>query len=571
MNRIIESHLAGFKTTYGLQDLDETHAFEHFLNFSVGYKHTGTPPDTSAITTDDPDAGIDGVLFLIDNELVTTVDECLNVIQRSKRNVDAKLLFTQACVTEGFTKAKITTFGSGVFDFLQKKPNQPHGQVLKEHHRIFEAIVKNASKIVGGKPECEIYYASTGRYNKDTEIEAAIKTTVTQLQTLGLFTKIEPHVLDCDSLLKLWLDCTQTIGASVDVVGQMISLPKSSKVQEAYFGLVLGRELVEKLLMNEDGELRTWVFNENVRSFLGGDSAVNADIVRTLSAAETRVRFALLNNGITIVSPDIRVQGNTISLNGYQIVNGCQTSNVLFLRRDVLGDEVAVAVKFIEADDPDVVAEIVRATNKQTKVEDAQFLALEPLTKRIEEYFRTYTQDEQRIYFERRFRQYVGTGIPQLRIFDIKSACRAVSAMFLNRPDLAMRYPNQMFVELRDRLFDGRNKEIVYYAACLGLYRINLLISGGRLPSNFRRMKWHLLNAARVAVGGSKVPLLSSREIEKYCKSLISVFSTANPLSNKDFARAVEHVKTISDSSRNHLTKKTAANEIQIALVKKTD
>jgi hypothetical protein len=195
-------------------------------------------------------------------------------------------------------------------------------------------------------------------------------------------------------------------------------------------------------LQNEAGELRIWVFNENVRAFLGADSPVNADIQNTIMGTDARARFALLNNGVTIVSPDVRVQGNTISMNGFQIVNGCQTSNVLFANRAALSDDTTIAVKFIEADDPDVVAEIVRATNKQTKVEDAQFLALEPLTKRIEEFFKTYIKDEQKIYLERRFRQYEGMGIPQIRIFDLKNACRAVSAMFFDRPDLAMRYPN---------------------------------------------------------------------------------------------------------------------------------
>lgn len=296
---------------------------------------------------------------------------------------------------------------------------------------------------------------------------------------------------------------------------------------------------------------------------------MNSEIEKTIKSPDAKVRFALLNNGVTIVSPDIRVQGGTISMNGFQIVNGCQTSNVLFANRKLLTDDVTLTVKFIEADDPDVVAEIVRATNKQTKVEDSQFLALEPLTKRIEEFFKSYTQDEQRVYFERRFRQFAGASVPQIRVFDIKSACRAVSAMFLGRPDLAMRYPNQMFIELRNKLFDEKNKEIIYYAACLGLYRINLMISSGKLPSNFRRMKWHLLYATRVAVAGAAVPQLVSGAIDKYCKPLIDAYSNPNPLLTPGFAKAVEYVKTISAHSRDKLTKKTIGQEMQKSLLRK--
>ncbi|WP_309896118.1 AIPR family protein [Archangium sp.] len=570
MNRIIKSHLQSFQAANGLEDLDPQSSFEHFVNYCVGYRHTGAPFDTQAVTTDDPDAGIDGVICLVDNEIVMTADECEEIFKRSKRNVDAKIIFTQATTAEGFEKAKLTTFNSGVYDFLQDEPAQPHGSVLKEYHELFDVIVKNANKVINGKPECELCYAATGRFNQEVEIVAASKAGQHQLGTLNLFSKVSVQFLDADALLRLWLECSQTIKASVDVVGS-IPLAKTEKVPEAYLALVGAKAFVEKLLLNEEGDLRVWVFNENVRAFLGEDSQVNADIQKTIKSIDARARFALLNNGVTIVSPDIRVQGGTINLNGFQIVNGCQTSNVLFANRKILSDDTTIAVKFIEAEDPDVVAEIVRATNKQAKVEDEQFFALEPLVKRIEEFFKSYTQDEQKVYLERRFRQYVGAGVPQLRIFDIKNACRAVSAMFFNRPDLAMRYPNQMFDELKDQLFDEKIKEIVYYTACLGLYRVSLMISSGKLPSNFRRLKWHLLLASRVAVAGKKLPNLASGGIAKYCESLIKVYSNPNPMAVSGFAHAVEYIKSISDEHRNKLTTKMFVINMQEEVSKKEE
>lgn len=471
-------------------------------------------------------------------------------------------MIRHATTSEGFEKAKLTAFNAGVYDFLQDEPAQPHGSILREYHKLFDVIVKNANKVINGKPECELCYAAAGRFNQDVEIVAASKSGQQQLGSLNLFSTVNAQFLDADALLRLWLECSQTIKASVDVVGS-IPLAKTEKVPEAYLALVGAKAFVEKLLLNEEGDLRVWVFNENVRAFLGDDSQVNADIQKTIKSIDARARFALLNNGVTIVSPDIRVQGGTINLNGFQIVNGCQTSNVLFANRGILSDDTTIAVKFIEAEDPDVVAEIVRATNKQTKVEDEQFFALEPLVKRIEEFFKSYTQDEQKIYLERRFRQYVGAGVPQLRIFDIKNACRAVSAMFFNRPDLAMRYPNQMFDELRSQLFDEKIKEIVYYTACLGLYRISLMISGGKLPSNFRRLKWHLLLASRVAVAGKKLPTLASSGISKYCESLIKVYSNPNPMAVPEFERAVRYIKGISGEHRNKITTKMFVQNMQ--------
>jgi hypothetical protein len=143
--------------------------------------------------------------------------------------------------------------------------------------------------------------------------------------------------------------------------------------------------------------------------------------------------------------------------------------------------------------------------------------------------------------------------------------------MFFNRPDLAMRYPNQMFDELREQLFDEKIKEIVYYTACLGLYRISLMISSGKLPSNFRRLKWHLLLASRVAVAGKKLPNLASNGIAKYCDSLIKVYSNPNPMTVPGFAHAVEYIKSISGEHRNKLTTKMFVLNMQEEVSKKEE
>ena len=141
MNRIIKSHVESFRKTTGLEDMSLEDSFEHFLNYCIGYKYTGSAFDTASVTTDDPDAGIDGVICLVDNEIVTTEEECDQVFKRSKRNVEARIIFTQATIAEGFEKSKLTTFNTGVCDFLEDEPSLPHGSILKEYHRIFEIII----------------------------------------------------------------------------------------------------------------------------------------------------------------------------------------------------------------------------------------------------------------------------------------------------------------------------------------------------------------------------------------------------------------------------------------------
>lgn len=116
--------------------------------------------------------------------------------------LDSKIIFTQSSTSEAFTKAKVTTFSAGVYDFLNTKPKQPHGQILKEYHKIFDMIIANANKVVNGKPECELYYAATGRYSQDVEIQAAADSGRQQIESLGLFSKVATQFLDADSLLR---------------------------------------------------------------------------------------------------------------------------------------------------------------------------------------------------------------------------------------------------------------------------------------------------------------------------------------------------------------------------------
>src|SRR5271165_3789090 len=99
------------------------------------------------------------------------------------------------------------------------------------------------------------------------------------------------------------------------------------------------------VLTDQDGRIRTSVFEQNVRAFLGDDNPVNARIRVGLETSGKHDRFAINNNGITIVAPDVRVQSDRVSVTDFQIVNGCQTSHVLYRSRDKVSDEVWLPLK----------------------------------------------------------------------------------------------------------------------------------------------------------------------------------------------------------------------------------
>jgi hypothetical protein len=280
--------------------------------------------------------------------------------------------------------------------------------------------------------------------------------------------------------------------------------PAAPDIVNAYVATVHARDFIDSVLKNPDGSIRKKLFEENVRDFLGIDAEVNSEISATLSDEAKRDRFGLMNNGVTIVADDVRVAGQDIYVRNFQIVNGCQTSNMLIAEDENINKGVSLMVKLIQADEPNVIDDIVRATNRQSKVEDAQFISTMAFLKKLELYFRARGQDEaNRLYFERRKGQYGPENIPAVRVFDVRETARCFAAVELMRPELASRYPNRLTSELLDEVYDSKNNEEAYYVSCYSLYRLKLLISNKKFDQKYSKLRWHVLSAAAQYCGAT--------------------------------------------------------------------
>ena len=77
--------------------------------------------------------------------------------------------------------------------------------------------------------------------------------------------------------------------------------------------------------------------------------------------------------------------------------------------------------------------------------------------KALERYFDARgAEEEYRLYFERRKNQFANhQDVKAIRVFDIKEIGRCVAAMFLDKPDIASRYPNRLTGEMRDSVFNS--------------------------------------------------------------------------------------------------------------------
>ena len=216
-----------------------------------------------------------------------------------------------------------------------------------------------------------------------------------------------------------------------------MTLPNITGVREAYLGVVPATEYV-RLIVDESGQIRKSLFTDNVRDYQG-DNPVNLQIAQTLRS-DAREGFAVLNNGVTIVARVLRTTGDKIYIEDYQIVNGGQTSHVLFNERDALTDEVFVPIKLISTENDELTTAVITATNSQTAVKAEELNARATFERRLEQFFDTY-EGPKALYYERRSKQYRDSPeIEKVRIVTRQQLVRAFAATFRDEPhrELAM-------------------------------------------------------------------------------------------------------------------------------------
>jgi hypothetical protein len=567
MHRMLEAHLRTFSNEYSMEGQTISKQFEHFVAYCALAGHYVGRVNFENVVTDDEEAGIDSVAFIIDEEVITTPDEADIFFSGPRRNREVEIIFTQATTTEAFERAKITSFADAVIDFFRADPLLPQGEVLQNARDIFAKVLDNVQKIKEGRPICSLFFASAGIWQDASELDASMASAKLGLEQTGLFLNVDVKPLDRDKLIDRWIKSKQTIDARLDVKG-FLPFPEIEGVTEAYVAIISARELVEKLIFDPEGNIRTTVFQENVRAFLGEENDVNDKIIKTLRDPQHRDRFCILNNGITVVSPDIRVQLNTISLKDFQVVNGCQTSHVLARNYDLLGDSVMVTLKVIEATDEDILAEVVEATNSQTEVKRAQFFSRLPVVKKIEQYFDSFdaVQDrEKKLYFERRDNQFAGQGIPDIRVFDIRTLARAYASVFLENPHLAARYPTNIFQNLEKSLYQDDHQEVSYYTAALSYYRLQLFLVSGRLPGTTTKFKWHMLMGFKYLASAEPTPQPNARRMERYCTSLQEAL-TDTPRALSLFQDVITVIESLGEVSRDRLKRNQFTAELRDAL-----
>lgn len=195
--------------------------------------------------------------------------------------------------------------------------------------------------------------------------------------------------------------------------------------------------------ISNNGTLRRYLFDSNVRDFMGLNS-VNEDIKDTLRNINSP-DFWLLNNGVTILATSASVIGKSINMEDIQIVNGLQTTESIFRYFSEGGEDVnnrTVLVKVIVSKDEVLRDSVIRATNNQTAVQSASLHATDKIQRDIEDIL-----IRSGFYYERRKNFYKNQGVSVSEIMTPLYLASCYTCLILKLPYKASRMNSRILKE----------------------------------------------------------------------------------------------------------------------------
>lgn len=526
-DKILEGYTNDFANQFGFPDATSADIFGHFANYCVLSKLTAESVDLDEVDVDgSDDTGIDGLAILVDGHVVTTAED-VDFFRDTLHRLDVEFVFVQAKSGSHFSAASIGTFLFGVKAFFDDASTMPANPAVAAA-RVLKNYIYSLSIHMERSPKCTMAYVCSGEWHDDVTLKARVDAEVEALRRTNLFSTISFAPVDAEKLKQLYRELRNKVVAEVSFEKHTI-LPAIGGVTEAYLGILPCREYL-KLIVGGDGDIQRGLFYDNVRDFQG-NNPVNSEIAATVTHPSGSSQFVLLNNGVTIVARSISKVGAKFKLTDYQIVNGCQTSHVLYQNRDKPLDNVNVPVKVIVTDDPDITNSVIRATNRQTEVKPEAFESLSPFHRTLEEFYASFGRDSgNRLYYERRSKQFASLPVKPHDIISLAAQAKAFLAVFLDEPHSTHRYYGELLDANRGRMFGEDHRPYPYYAAAYGVTRVEDLFRLRVLPSHSRRFKYHVVMLMRLAVVGKTMPSLSSKKMDEYCEKFCAVLRDDNRL-----------------------------------------
>lgn len=514
MDLVTKSLLDSFMKEEGFPErLDNPILFEHFANYCIVSKDYPNDFEIEDIHIGGGnDLQLDGCAIIVNGNLVNSINE-VDDLSNINKYIDTEFILIQTKCGGNFSGKEISDMFFGVRELFNVTPTLPRNESLAEKEKIIRHIYSKSTLFRYGNPRLKLYHVTTGKWTEEEKLVARIDSEIATLEDLNIFHSPRFEPVDARTLQQYFRRARNAFSKTIKFANK-VTLPFMGGIKEAYLGYLPAPVYLD-LITDEDGNLLRNLFYDNVRDFQG-DNSVNIEIELTIRGAR-KDAFVLLNNGITIVSEDLKQTGDQITLTGFQIVNGCQTSHVLFNNKDFLDENVCIPVKLINAPEANLKNQVIKATNRQTVVKPEELAALTDFQKTLEQYYEAIPE-EYRLYYERRSGQYRAVSdLEKIRIISISYQIRAFASMFLDRGHQASRYYGTLHKEIENRIFVDGHSPLGYYISSYALFKIDAALRRHLIDNKYRPFRYHLLGIMRMQESGVDIPAMNSRQFEENC------------------------------------------------------
>lgn len=505
--------------------------------------------------------GLDSVIVVVNKihivEDLSEFESLQDDLREEGREIDSvDFIFSQAKTSPSFTKSLISTTILGVEQFMRSGELHTSNEALLKKRKIKDAVYECWTEIknVGAY----LYYFTQSPNPLNETVHRDIMEKIDSMnESGGVFsdfakkggnlTFIPCGLDDVKNMYEKYKKYEQRVNFKVDA---SIALPEINEIKKSFMTYIYFDEFLKIILRDPNGrDLDESIFEENVRSFQGTSNKVNSKILSTLKDGGAN-KFFILNNGITMIADKVATDNRNekFTAHNYQIINGCQSSTMLYyyylhLLDSGIGEseiqerlkEVYIPLKIIEVRGDSLASEIVESTNSQSSIGADQLHALGNVAREIQKFFNVNKEEgtgKQYMYYERRNNEYAyDSVVVKSRVITQDMMLGIFAAMYLEMPHKSSRYAGRLKTEeILRKVFNDENPPIKFFAAAYAYLRYT---AENRRHSQLQTsLKWHTLMVYRILFGDvySKTSLSNKFNPEQEVKRIDESLSSCDNL-----------------------------------------
>lgn len=431
---------------------DEGKNFDSFASTQILKQYDLTDEELAAGITDGADDGGIDMWYMFMNGQLLQNETC----PLPKSNCSLEIILITCKHANEFVQETINCIYPSVEELFDVRKDESelkgtYNDKIKKHRRIFMHAYADS---ILSKPSISftIYYASRG---DSKMVTPNVQSRATQLEN-----HIETELFG-EKAKFVFYGAAELLAAYRERLNFDLSLSVISSLKRDNNNFVALAQLSDYyFFITENDHLRTYLFDSNVREYLGSND-VNDAILNSLRN-DSNVDFWFLNNGITILASNASIVGKKIRIENVQIINGLQTSNAIYKyftdNKDMLSvDTRAVTVKIISQNEKALREKIIRSTNNQSAIQLSSLFATDKKQLDIEDYLQKHG-----FGYERRKNSSTAQAFGEAKTFDIIALAKGYTCIIGKAPECSYKFKQKRLTKPKtyDYIFGQTSLEV---------------------------------------------------------------------------------------------------------------